>query len=318
MLIPGGSHAFSGTQNQGDTILPRIQVWSPLAPASSVVPVEGHVMTEDTTRTTNDTSFTGSIPAAYEQYLVPFQFEPYAKRIAAAVASLAPARVLETAAGTGVVTRELARVLPSSASLTATDINPAMIEVARSSPVAENVRWQSCDATRLPFDDNEFDVVVTQFGVMFFPDKHAAFHETRRVLRQGGAFVFLVWDSLEHNATTRIAGEAINALFPNRPISFLRRVPFGYHDIETITRHLLSTGFEGVATERVALTGHAPSALHIARGLCQGTPLRGELTHRDPGSVEAVTGAVADALEKEFGDGAVTDTLQAILVTARS
>lgn len=275
-------------------------------------------MTKNTTRVSNDISFTGSIPAVYEQYLVPFQFRPYAKIIAASVASLSPARVLETAAGTGVVTRELARTLPPTSSITATDINEAMIAVALTMPVADNVAWQVSDAALLPFGDDEFDVVVCQFGVMFFPDKHAAFQEARRVLRQGGALVFLVWDSLEHNATTRIAGDALDAHFPGNPVTFLRRIPFGYYEVDEITRQLDEAGFAQVSTERVSIQAHAPAALDVARGLCQGTPLRGEITQRDPEALEAVTASVAEALAREFGSGEFTDTLSAILVTARN
>jgi len=275
-------------------------------------------MTKDTTHDSNDISFTGSIPAAYEQYLVPFLFSPYAKIIAASVASLSPARVLETAAGTGVVTRELARALPRTTSITATDINEAMIAVALTLPAADDVEWQVSDAALLPFGDDEFDVVVCQFGVMFFPDKHAAFHEAGRVLRQGGALVFLVWDSLEHNATTRIAGDAFNAHFPDNPGTFLRRIPFGYYDVDEITSQLQAAGFAQVATERVSLEAHAPAALDVARGLCQGTPMRGEITQRDPEALEAVTASVAEALAREFGRGELTDTLSAILVTARN
>ena len=274
-------------------------------------------MGQDSTHGIEDSSFTGPIPAAYDRYLVPLLFEPYAGPISAAIAALHPTRMLETAAGTGVVTRELARVLPPSCSIVATDINQAMIDVALERSISENVAWQACDATRLPFGDREFDVVACQFGVMFFPDKDAAFREVSRVLRPGGSFVFLVWDSLEHNASTRIAEDVMTERYPDNPSMFLRRVPFGYHDTALIAEQLRTAGFDEVETEVVALRAHAPSALHAARGLCQGTPLRGEIIDREPDGLDEVTAAVAAALEGELGGGELTDTVQAILVTAR-
>lgn len=275
-------------------------------------------MSQDTTHDIGDTSFAGPIPAMYDRYLAPFLFEPYATRISAAVAALHPRRVLETAAGTGVVTRELSRILPSTTTIMATDINRAMIDVARAGTVADNVSWQACDATHLPFGDHEFDVVACQFGVMFFPDKNAAYREARRVLRPGGSFVFLVWDSLAHNASTRVADEVLEERYPEDPSTFLRRVPFGYHDTGIIAGQLRAAGFEDVEISTVPVRVHAPSALHAARGLCQGTPLRGEIADRDPEALDEVTAEVAAALEREFGDGELTDTVQAILVTART
>jgi ubiquinone/menaquinone biosynthesis C-methylase UbiE len=83
--------------------------------------------------------------------------------------------VLETAVGTGVVTRELARILPLGVAITATDLNEPMIALAQANIGGERIRWQQADALDLPFPNGAFDVVVCQFGVMFFPDKPKAF-----------------------------------------------------------------------------------------------------------------------------------------------
>src|SRR5690349_2607472 len=122
-----------------------------------------------------DTVFAGSIPELYETQLVPLIFEPYAADLARRVAALHPSRVLETAAGTGVVTRAMARLLPAHAELIATDLNQPMLDRAAAVGTERAVRWLQADAMRLPFDDASFDVVVCQFGVMFFPDKAHAF-----------------------------------------------------------------------------------------------------------------------------------------------
>jgi ubiquinone/menaquinone biosynthesis C-methylase UbiE len=141
-----------------------------------------------------DTGFAGSIPQIYEQYLVPLIFAPYAVDIASRVEALRPGRVLEIAAGTGVVTRELARTLPASTTIVATDLNQPMLDQAIARGTSRPVEFRASDAMHLPFDDASFDAVVCQFGVMFFPDKPAALQEARRVLRPGGAFVFNAWD----------------------------------------------------------------------------------------------------------------------------
>ena len=149
--------------------------------------------------TNTDVSFTGAVPAIYQRYLVPLLFEPYAKDLAARVAARSPSRILEIAAGTGVVTREMSAVLGADASIVATDFNQAMVDQAKSTASPRPVEWRQADAMQLPFDDEAFDAVVCQFGVMFFADKPRAFAEARRVLRPGGTFLFNVWDRIEDN-----------------------------------------------------------------------------------------------------------------------
>jgi ubiquinone/menaquinone biosynthesis C-methylase UbiE len=146
-----------------------------------------------------DKAFTGAIPALYDRYLGPFLFAPYAADVAARAARLAPAEVLETAAGTGIVTRALRRALPETATIVATDLNQAMLDHAAAQLPAGAVIWRQADATVLPFADGSFDALVCQFGVMFFPDKALGYREARRVLRPGGTFLFSVWDRLSAN-----------------------------------------------------------------------------------------------------------------------
>lgn len=261
-----------------------------------------------------DAKFSGSIPAIYDRYLGPLLFEPYARELADRVSGLKPKRVLETAAGTGIVTRELARVLGQEASITATDLNQAMIDVAGSS--IPGVIWQACDATELPFDSETFDAVACQFGVMFFPDKAQAYREAARVLQPGGTFVFVVWDSIEHNDITLVVDEVMEARFPADTPKFMRRTPFGYNDVDAITAELTGAGFDSVSADVVALTTRCPSPHDAAMGICQGTPLRGEIEGRDSEGLQAATDAAADALRTRFGDGPFESGLRAIVFTA--
>src|SRR5690349_113274 len=124
-----------------------------------------------------DKVFAGSIPKLYETYLVPLIFEPYAGGLAKRRKGRAGSRLLEIAAGTGVVTRALAAALPESAAIVATDLNQAMIDQAAAVGTKRTVEWRQADAMKLPFPDASFDAVVCQFGTMFFPDKAKAFAE---------------------------------------------------------------------------------------------------------------------------------------------
>jgi ubiquinone/menaquinone biosynthesis C-methylase UbiE len=264
-----------------------------------------------------DAVFAGSIPALYDRYLGPLLFEPFARHTAGKVAELKPDRVLETAAGTGIVTTALAERLPASATLIATDLNQAMIDHAATKPALKRVEFRQADALALPFADASFDVVVCQFGVMFFPDKVAGYREARRVLAPGGRFVLSVWDSLAHNPMTRVVVDAVGARYPQNPPRFLARTPHGHSDPNVLRRDLAAAGFGSISVETVTLPSRAPSAEDAAIGLCQGTPMRSEIEALDPAGLAATTDTAAAALRSAFGAGAIEAPMQAVVVTAQ-
>lgn len=264
----------------------------------------------------SDKVFAGSIPQLYDEYLVPLIFEPYAVDLAERVAARGPARILEIAAGTGVVTRRLAAALPEASAIVATDLNPGMIARAREVGTARPVEWQPADAMALPFADASFDAVVCQFGVMFFPDKAKAFAETRRVLQPGGAFLFNAWDRIEDNEFADVVTAALATAFPADPPRFMARTPHGYHDTAAIARDLAGGGFEKKA-EIVTLTrrSRAPSPHHAAIAYCQGTPLRGEIEARDAARLGEATEIAAAAIARRFGSGPIDARIQAHVAT---
>lgn len=265
----------------------------------------------------SDRAFAGSIPQLYEQYLVPLIFDPYAKDLTHRVASLAPSAVLEIAAGTGVVTRHLAAQLPADVSIVSTDLNQAMLDHAESVGTSRAVMWRQADAMNLPFADSTFDIVVCQFGAMFFPDKAAAFAETRRVLRPGRTFLFNVWDRIEDNEFADCVTQAMARLFPNDPPRFLARLPHGYYDKAVIGSALVDAGFTGSNVfETVAVQSRAESPRTVAIAYCQGTPLRNELEGRDVSILDEATNIAASALKARFGAGHVTGKIQAHVVSA--
>jgi SAM-dependent methyltransferase len=265
-----------------------------------------------------DKVFAGSIPKLYDTHLVPLIFEPYAADLAKRLAPGSPPRVLEIAAGTGVVTRKLASELPAGSSIVATDLNQAMLDLAASVGTARPVEWRQADAMQLPFPDAAFDAVVCQFGVMFFPDKAKAFAEARRVLRPGGVFLFNVWDRIEENEFADVVTSALATLFPADPPRFMARTPHGYHDRATIERDLRAGGFTTAPEfDTVAARSRAASANIAAIAYCQGTPLRSEIEARDSARLAEATEAAAKAIAQRFGSGPVDGKIQAHVVTIR-
>lgn len=264
-----------------------------------------------------DTVFTGSIPELYDAVLVPLIFDVYARDLAGRVAPWSPGDVLETAAGSGVVTRALAPRLGPSARYVVTDLNQPMLDrAARMQGGDERISWRAADALDLPFEDESFDVVACQFGAMFFPDKVAAFAESRRVLRPGGRFVFSVWDRIEDNEFADVVTRAAGDVFPADPPLFLARTPHGYHDVAVIGDHVRAARFSDVLVETVEHTSSAPSPRHPAVGYCQGTPLRNEIEARDPAALEHVTEHAARAIARRFGTGPVSGRIRGHVVTA--
>jgi SAM-dependent methyltransferase len=263
-----------------------------------------------------DRVFAGSIPLLYEQQMVPLIFESYAADITARVELRRPASVLEIAAGTGVVTRCLARALAPEVVIVATDLNRGMLDLAASVGTSRPVEWRTADATDLPFPDGIFDVVVCQFGAMFFPDRPRAFSEARRVLRPGGVFLFNVWDAIEHNEFAHAVTLAMEEVFPANPPRFLARVPHGYSDPELIARDLSAGGFTRAPEMTVlAARSRARHASIPAIAYCQGTPLRNEVEARAGARLVEATEAAEAAIRRRFGNHEVDGGIQARIVS---
>jgi len=263
-----------------------------------------------------DKVFAGSIPKFYDTYLVPLLFEPYATDLVNRLASRSLSRVLEVAAGTGVVTRALASVLPERVSIVATDLNQPMLDQASALGTTRPVEWRQADAMQLPFQDRTFDAVVCQFGVMFFPDKTQALSEARRVLRPGGVLVFNVWDRIEENEFADTVTAALASVFPEDPPRFLARTPHGYHERSRIEQDLVSSGFSAppeIVT--LAARSRAKSPRDPAIAFCQGTPLRSEIEAHGASRLGEATDLAADAIGRRFGRGEVDGKMQAHVVT---
>jgi len=260
--------------------------------------------------------FTASIPENYDRYLGPVIFEPYAKDMAERLGKTAPKNVLETACGTGIVTRRLLEALPSGAGLIATDLNPAMLDHARAAIGDDpRVSWEVADMCDLNFQTETFDALVCQFGIMFAPDKAAAFREARRVLEPAGRFLFNVWDEIGKNPFAKIANDAITSFFPDDPPTFYQ-TPFGFQDRALIKEMLEAAGFSRVQEAIVSKPSQAKSAAEFARGLIEGNPVMNEILARGTVSLEEVESELAARIKKSLGDRPVPVRLQAIVFEA--
>lgn len=262
-----------------------------------------------------DVRFTGSVPANYERYMVPLLFRPYAEELARRAVTLGPSRILETAAGTGVVTHALHEALPDS-EIIATDLNPPMLEVAADRIGSNKVTFQQADALDLPFGDGGFDLVVCQFGAMFFPDKVRGHSEARRVLSEGGHYLLAIWDRIERNPLTDIAQQVLIDLYPDDPPLFMRRGPFGYSDPDEVERDLRDAGFGSIEIDTVEFSSRSGSAHEAATALCYGSPMGIEVEDRGPGALDRIALAVEQAYARFEGPDGIDAPMSAHIVTA--
>lgn len=265
----------------------------------------------------SDRLFAGAIPRFYDSLMVPMLFEAYAQDMAQRAAALSPVAVLETAAGSGAVTRALAPLLPPHARYVASDLNPAMLEHAatRQGPDAR-IEWRTADALSLPFEDASFDLVCCQFGAMFFASQVAGYAEARRVLKPGGHFLFSVWDRIDQNDFADEVHQAVAALFPDDPPQFFLRTPHGHHDLARIRDDLRQAGFTDVQTETSEKRSRAPSARDAATAFCQGTPMRNEIETRDASQLPLATERATQAIASRHGPGEVVGKMQAHVIQA--
>ncbi|EJC78964.1 methylase involved in ubiquinone/menaquinone biosynthesis [Rhizobium leguminosarum bv. trifolii WSM2297] len=261
--------------------------------------------------------FEEGVADLYQTLLVPILFEPYAAEMAILADQSKPGSVLEVAAGTGALTRALRATLDPPTEIVATDLSQAMIDIGAPSVTLSRTHWMHADAQNLPFAPEMFDLVICQFGAMFFPDKVKAYSEAGRVLRGKGRFLFSTWDSLAANDFARCVDECLAGIFPSDPPDFLRRLPYSYFDPGPIKAQMSSAGFEAVTCDRLELTSVASGAHDVARAFCQGTPLRGEIEWRAPERMSEIVDEVAERVEARQG-ACPSGSMSALVVTGHA
>lgn len=249
----------------------------------------------------NAASFVGDIPSHYDRGLGPNIFVDYADRLAERCHEIKPSNVIELAAGTGILSRRLRNTLSPETRLVVTDLNPPMLDVAKSKFTdADNVEFTVANAMALPFEDSEFDLMVCQFGVMFFPDKTASYREAARVLQSGGTYIFNVWSAMSENPFSQLAHEVTAKFFPDNPPGFYK-VPFHYGDPEDVRADLAAAGWQDVEHETIQLNKTIDNPEAFATALVYGNPLIDEIRERGGVDPDTVVAAMLDALHLRFG-----------------
>jgi len=175
----------------------------------------------------------------------------------------APTTILETAAGSGVVTRALAPKLAPNASYVVTDLNQPMLDhAARRQDADARITWRQANAPCIAVRRGCFRCrLLPVRRHVFSPTRVAGYREAKRVLKSGGHFVFNVWDRIEEKRIRERYHERHSLrCFPRDPPRFMARTPHGYHDVLLIRDELAKAGFCNIAIETRNEHSHAPSA----------------------------------------------------------
>jgi ubiquinone/menaquinone biosynthesis C-methylase UbiE len=225
--------------------------------------------------------------------------------------------VLETAAGTGIVTASLRSALGAEAKIAATDINDEMLKIAREKLAGDtNMEFSVADASELPFADNSFDSAVCQFGMMFFPDKVQALREVHRVLKPGGLYVTNVWDAIAQNDFVRVADATLAATYPNDAPKFYE-IPFGWYDSDEIREAFNAAGFSDCTIEVSTKDCISESAASVTFALIDSSPMSTELDELEGVDTATVKSRITENITKEFGDPPKGAKMQALVISAR-
>ncbi len=249
--------------------------------------------------------FTGARSLHYDNLLGPFLFEPFGREMASRIPTQIQS-ALEIAAGTGRVTRHLRNHLPASVKLVASDLSPDMLEIAKTKIAPDqNVEWVIADMQELPFENNSFDVVVCQYGIMFPPDKNRVFEEVHRVLRPGGKFFCSTWEKTDRVPIFKtVYNESVVPFFTGEDTSRFF-VPFSLYDIELLTSFYVNAGFQQPRIEKVTLTGKSPSAHDLVQGFFMTHAVGQEVADRDQRAFETIAQKMEEAIIQKFNNNPV-------------
>jgi len=259
--------------------------------------------------------FSGSVAAHYDQYLGPLFFEPYAIEVANRIDPKNINTALELAAGTGIVTRHLRKLLPKESTLIASDVSADMLQIAKDKLKAEDIEWQIIDAQELNFADNSIDLIVCSFGYMLVPDKVKAYSEAFRVLKKGAMLLITTWDKLEKVGASNVYRKIVKKYLPD-PIPECYRLPFSMFDENEIKNNLQDAGFTRIQVEKVERLSYSDSAKDATEGLTQGGLIYNEIMNNNPASMDEIKSEVEKQLTEKFGAAPMVAPMSALITQA--
>jgi SAM-dependent methyltransferase len=250
---------------------------------------------------------TGSGPESYERYQVPSVFAPLARLLLRHVPPRPGQRMLDVACGTGIVARLAAPILGPEGSVLGIDLNAGMLEIARRESPSSGalLDWRQADAAALPCQDAEFDMVLCQQGLQFFPDKGATLREMHRVLRPSGRVALCVWRGIEHSPCHVAIAEALRRhAGPDAARRF--GAPFAFGDGDALHCALVEAGFQDVEVRMEVLERHLLPPEESVPGLLASTPVGPEVAALGEAVRHAIVGEVAAALASYRDEGGFT------------
>lgn len=208
----------------------------------------------------------------YETNFVPTLFGPWAPQVAAAARISSGDRVLDVGCGTGVLAREAVTLVGASGHVTGLDLNEGMLSVARR--IGPEIDWRQGDAGDLPFDDESFDVIVSQFALMYFPHRSAALREMKRVLVPGGRFAVAVWAPFERaKGYVHLAEIARRHASDGDEAEKILQAPHQLGDPERLRALFLASGIENPVVEIREGVYTQPSIDYFLESEVKGSPL---------------------------------------------
>jgi len=193
---------------------------------------------------------------SYENYMVPSLFAPWASYLIERANPQPGERVLDIACGTGIIARKVAPRVGSQGIVIGLDISSDKIDIARAAAKRDHVaiEWHASPAEQLPFPDESFDLILCQFGLMFFTDRHQALKEMHRVLRTGGRLVLSVWQGLDRHPFYQILHEVSQRHLGKSSVQAV----FSLGDADELRKLLTNSGLKDIEIESMSITSRFP------------------------------------------------------------
>jgi len=254
----------------------------------------------------------------YERFRVPAVFAPLAEDLVGSAGPRPGDRVLDVACGTGIVARRAAERLGGEGRVAGLDINPRMLDVARSVAAADGlaIEWREGSALALPFADGSFDVVFCQQALQFFPDRAAALHEMHRVLAADGRLALSVFRSIEHRPEMAALAAALERhMGPEAGAA--RRAVVSLGDAGELERLITGAGFRAVEIRPIVKTQRYASVEAYLHQLESTAPSTDPLGQVDEPTRRAILADLSTALQSYLTDDALVLPLATHLATAR-
>lgn len=276
-------------------------------------------MVQDQARAAHAYSLTGSAAEMYERNMVPAIFEPFARDLLEFADLKRGESVLDVACGTGIVARLAWPRLAPTGRVVGLDINPGMLEVAQNAAQQSgaDIKWAEGSVSEMPLLAGEFDVVICQHGLQYFPDKPAALREMRRVLGRQGRLVLSVLRHISFNVGHLIFADVLQRRVSEEAAA-TRRAPFTFSDRDRIRALVTDAGFRDVVVSLTARVTRFASAEAMVRIMIAGTPLGATMNGEDPELLRTVINEVTAGLSEYVDDRGLAIPMQGWVITAQA